>query len=253
MKSTLTPLTTGLISSWDTRQDTAAFCSPAPGCHRPKGQIKDPLSAVEIFRSEIKNWPPICAAAHPRIVFHFALQKLTEGIKEAGRADGYRTDGGRRLVCYLTTQTPSISLHVTVTDADRWAEAQAGHEPTHLEEERAGTATRKGTNKASLSSLSPFPVHVWGSEPPWCHYSSLGSHDISWKANFLSITLAQSCWWPHKSHVNELWERPISHHARCAFPLLFMAIIGLCFLRQWLCTDGSDDDSAQPSHQQETV
>lgn len=92
-----------------------------------------------------------------------------------------------------------------------------------------------------------FPVSSPQHALPLCRFSTLESYNILWKAHFLSITLEWSCWWPHKSHVNELWERPISHHARCALPLLFMAIIGPCFLRQWLCTDGSDDDSAQRS------
>lgn len=56
----------------------------------------------------------------------------------------------------------------------------------------------------------------------------------------------RSRWWPHKSHVNELWERPISHHARCTLPLLFMAIIGPVFPQAmtlhwwiwwWLCSE----------------
>lgn len=55
MKSTPTPLTTGLISWRDTRQHAAAFCSLAPGSHRPKGQIKDSLSAVDTYLQEIKN------------------------------------------------------------------------------------------------------------------------------------------------------------------------------------------------------
>lgn len=102
------------------------------------------------------------------------------------------------------------------------------------------------------SLLSLFQTHVFGDE---CHPSAavppLKSYNIQWKAHLLSITLERSCWWPHKSHVNELWERPISHHARCALPLLFMAIIGPCFLRQWLCTDGSDDDYARLNNQEE--
>lgn len=80
---------------------------------------------------------------------------------------------------------------------------------------------------------------------------SFQSRNILWKAHLLSITLVRSCWWPHKSHVNELWERPINHHARCALPLLFMAIIGPCFLRQWLHTDGSDDVSSQPNNRED--
>lgn len=70
-----------------------------------------------------------------------------------------------------------------------------------------------------------------------------------WRAHLLSITLERTCWWPHKSHVNELWERAISHNARCMPPLLFIAIIGLHFLRLRLRSDGSDDNFAQPNNQ----
>lgn len=48
MKPTLTPLTTGLISSGDTRQHAAGFCSLARRLRAdPEGQIKDPLSTAD--------------------------------------------------------------------------------------------------------------------------------------------------------------------------------------------------------------
>lgn len=55
MKSTLTPLTTRLISSRDTRHHAAAFCSLARGCRRPRGQIKDPLKAPDTYLEKLKS------------------------------------------------------------------------------------------------------------------------------------------------------------------------------------------------------
>lgn len=55
MKSTLTPLTTRLISSWDTRQHAAAFCSVALGGHRPQGQIKDSPNTVDTYAEKLKT------------------------------------------------------------------------------------------------------------------------------------------------------------------------------------------------------
>lgn len=113
------------------------------------------------------------------------------------------------------------------------------------------------TNASPFTSFSLLllclEIHVSGHGDK-CHPGAavppLNRTTFCEKAHLPSITLERSCWWPHKSHVNELWERPISHHARCALPLLFMAIIGPCFLRQWLHTDGSDDDSAQPNNKE---
>ena len=127
--------------------------------------------------------------------------------------------------------------------------AQTSPEPAHLTH-TGSMATCRGTINTSLSSLSRharFQSVCFGCK--WRPGSTLESYNILREARLLHITLERSCWWPHKSHVNELWERPISHHARCMLPLLFMAIIGPCFLRQWLCTDGSDDNFAQPNNQ----
>ena len=55
MKSSLTPLTTRLISSRDTRHHAAVFCSLARGCHRPKGQIKDSLKAPDTYPEILKT------------------------------------------------------------------------------------------------------------------------------------------------------------------------------------------------------
>lgn len=71
MKSTLTPLTTRLISSWDTRQHAAAFCSLAWGSHRPKGQIKDSLNAVDTYVEKLKTVHQSVLWSNA-IVFHFA-------------------------------------------------------------------------------------------------------------------------------------------------------------------------------------
>lgn len=81
MKSTLTPLTTRLISSQDTRQHAAAFCSLARGCHRPKGQIKDSLNATDTYHEKLKTDHQSLFWSNS---YHFSLSSLsnnTEGIK----------------------------------------------------------------------------------------------------------------------------------------------------------------------------
>lgn len=57
MKSSLTPLTTGLISSGDTRQHAAASQTLARGCRRPRGQIMDSLNSADIYTERLKNGP----------------------------------------------------------------------------------------------------------------------------------------------------------------------------------------------------
>lgn len=70
MKSTLTPLTTRLISSWDTRQH--AFCSQARGRHRPRSPTAASLAAdgsLEKLKTDLQSLS--CSSS---IIFHSLKQ-----------------------------------------------------------------------------------------------------------------------------------------------------------------------------------
>lgn len=83
MKSTLTPLTTRLISSRDTRQHAAAFCSLARGCHRPKGQITDSLKAADTYLEKLKTDHQSLFWSNS-IIFHLASPDM-DGTEVSGR------------------------------------------------------------------------------------------------------------------------------------------------------------------------
>lgn len=83
----------------------------------------------------------------------------------------------------------------------------------------------------------------------WCHFFHPWIVQYSVKGSFaehyIRAKLLMATQKPCKWAVRE------AHPSSCQMnlPLLFMAIIGLCFLRQWLYNDGSDDDSTKPNNQ----